>query len=357
MQLMEESAGVAANRYFNQGGVNKDNQKVCAVTSRLERMTFLHPVHVGDVAKAHAEVVFASRHTVAVSVTVTAERMAWSSNNTRDEKDSGLICNRALLWLTGVVLPQDDDVQASLHKINPKHYARALAPPFPIPEKDSNPAAHQAFQRAAEAYEARKQNALATEDDSDLSDPESDPQLEGGNSDATAFSPDDSAVELVQVMLPSDRTTQSGLVGGGVVMKLMDNASGVAAIRHCGTNVVTIAVDGVDFKDSILIGDVLKVKARPTFCSSKSIEMEVSVVAERFLPNDGALTRHEIVTTQRAYFTFVSLPPQPSHDQPVASLPIRPLKLQTAMDRAKFVSGKRRYEQRKLERQQSQTRR
>lgn len=344
MQLMEESAGVAANRYFNHS--HRDKSRVCAVTSRVERMTFLHPVHVGDVAKAHAEVVFASQHTVAVSVTVTAERMAWSSSTRDEEEDSGLICNRALVWLTGVVLPGDSD-QASVQKTNPKYFARALAPPFPIPNQETNPVTWKAYKRAAQAYETRKHSAAAMEDDSD-SDCDSD-GLEEDSSDMSALSPDDSAVELVQVMLPSDCTTQSGLVGGGVVMKLMDNASGVAAVRHCGTNVVTIAVDGVNFEASV----VLKVKARPTFSSSKSIEMEVSVVAERFLPSngDGALTRHEIVTTQRAYFTFVSLPSHDDHQAPVASLPMRPLRLRSDRDRAIYAAGKRRYEQRKLERQ------
>ena len=132
-------------------------------------------------------------------------------------------------------------------------------------------------------------------------------------------------------------------------MKLMDNACGVAAVRHCGTNIVTIAVDGVNLVAPVLLGDVLRVRARPTFTSSHSMEIEVSVVAERFqATEEGALRRHEIVTTERAYFTFVSLPLQPTSK--VSSLPMRPLVLSTAQDRSKFEAGRRRYEDRKARR-------
>lgn len=357
MQLMEEAAGVAANRYFNQ--VSHGPNKVCALTSRVERMAFLHPVHVGDVSKVHAEVVFASTHTVAVSVTVSAERLAWSklpqsSTVQSAEEDQNLICNRALLWLVGVVLPEQH--HASVHEINPKHYARALAPPFPIPDQDTDPLAWKSYQRAEQTYETRKRKAeLLGEDGTSTS--ESDTELEtfdetsatSSPSDA-CFTPEYSAVELVQVVLPSDCMTQTGLVSGGFVMKLMDNACGVAAVRHCGTNIVTISVDCVNLKAPVLMGDVLRVKAIPTFTSSKSMEIEVCVVAERFLLNeDGVLTRHEIVTTQRAYFTFVSLPLSSEGATP-SSLPMRPLVLRTPQDHVKFEAGKRRYEYRKQQR-------
>ena len=91
-------------------------------------------------------------------------------------------------------------------------------------------------------------------------------------------------------------------------MKLMDNASGVVAVRHCGTNVVTVSVDTIDLVKPVMLGDILKITAKPVFASAKSIEILVSVVAERFSQTpEGKLERQEIVSTKQAYFTFVSL--------------------------------------------------
>ena len=406
MKMMEEAAGVAANRYFNSATTanhatktpsrstnTTTSTRVCAVTSRVERMTFQHPVHVGDVAKVRAQVVFASLHTVAVSVQVTAERMAWSTSTTSARMDTAeadggcreeTVCNRALVWLVGVVLPADPSL--SVHKLNPKLYARALAPPFPVPDPTHDLRGWNAYQRASQAYEARKRASLTIPGSSfDEAIPYVSSSSSSSSADAAiathpssttstprvCFTPEYSAVELVQVMLPSDCTTNTGLVGGGVVMKLMDNACGVVAVRHCGTNVVTVSVDCVNLVSPVLLGDVLRVQARPTFTSSHSLEIQVSVIAERYTPSSSTedtttangsddsmdpcptatrqgehrLIRQEIVTTEWAYFTFVSLPLQPSQTSP-SSLSMRPLVLKTPSDHEQFEQGKQRYERR-----------
>jgi len=49
------------------------------------------------------------------------------------------------------------------------------------------------------------------------------------------------------LMLPSD-CYSNGQVQGGVVLKLMDNAAGVVAARHCRSNVVTVNIDAVNFR-------------------------------------------------------------------------------------------------------------
>lgn len=38
-------------------------------------------------------------------------------------------------------------------------------------------------------------------------------------------------------------------------MKLMDEVAGIVAARHCNTNVVTIAVDAIDFHRKIKKGE------------------------------------------------------------------------------------------------------
>ena len=75
-------------------------------------------------------------------------------------------------------------------------------------------------------------------------------------------------------MLPSD-CTSTGIVFGGVVMKLMDNAAGIAASRHCRSNVVTASLDALDCMALIHNGDLVHVTATPLFTSSRSLEIEV----------------------------------------------------------------------------------
>lgn len=245
MKMMEEAAGVAANRYFNNCSTTSNSmkstttttttttQRVCALTSRVEGMTFHHPVHVGDVAKVRAEVVFSSLHTVAVSVEVTAERMPWStpatttSSSSRsdiitNDDDGGCweesVCNKALVWLVGVVLPDGQSI--SVHQLNPKAYARALAPKFPIPNNPSSQDAASSsgsgaslwtsYQRAAKAYEARKLASSSVPGSSfDEATPYETTEAPVKNissyihNDASSggpacFTPDSTAVELVQ---------------------------------------------------------------------------------------------------------------------------------------------------------------
>lgn len=113
-------------------------------------------------------------------------------------------------------------------------------------------------------------------------------------------------------------------------------------MRHCGTNVVTVSVDAMDLVSPVLLGDILRIRARPIFASKKSIEIEVRVIAERFSQNEsGKFERKEIVSTKQAYFTFVSL------GQTGKALPMRPLALQSDQEQSLFQQGKQRYEQRK----------
>ncbi|CAB9516510.1 Cytosolic acyl coenzyme A thioester hydrolase [Seminavis robusta] len=370
MQLMEEAAGVAANRYFS---VHK-HQRIVALLSRVERLTFQHPIHVGDVAQATAKVVYASPHSVAVCVQVRAERMPWSTasgiSSSRDKpKEYGddTICNRALLWLVGAILPKTSH---SVHQINPKQYTRALAPPFPVPSKEQDWEAWINYQQASDLYQQSKRKCdninEEAEDEMDKDELATQPQVVQETTATTQqqsslplqkLTPDHSAVELVQVMLPADCVSSTGLVAGGVVMKLMDNACGVVAVRHCGTNTVTVSVNCVNLVSPVLLGDILKIRARPVFTSAKSIEIMVKVTAERFSLDDssGTLMRQEIVTAEQAFFTFVALPivmsssnnNNRSDGSVIASLPMTPLHLESPDDQALYEQRRVKYKQRK----------
>lgn len=89
-----------------------------------------------------------------------------------------------------------------------------------------------------------------------------------------------SEVTMAQVMLP-EQANPAGFVHGGELMKLMDNAAGVAAVRHCHGNVVTARVEEMEFNEPVRIGSLVIVHARLFFVSRSSMWVRVEVETER----------------------------------------------------------------------------
>ena len=91
-----------------------------------------------------------------------------------------------------------------------------------------------------------------------------------------------SAVELAQEMLPNQANV-AGVVHGGELMKLMDNAAGVVATRHCRSNVVLASVENIKFHTPVHIGNLVIVHGKITFTSRSSMEVQIEVEAEDLL--------------------------------------------------------------------------
>ena len=92
----------------------------------------------------------------------------------------------------------------------------------------------------------------------------------------------------------------AGFVHGGVVMRLCDEAAGIAAIRHCGLRIVTAAVDRMTFASPIHIAELVTCRAKVNAAWRTSMEVGVRVEAEN--PRSGDV-RH----TSTAYLTMVAL--------------------------------------------------
>ena len=84
---------------------------------------------------------------------------------------------------------------------------------------------------------------------------------------------------LVRWMNVTD-ANNAGHIQGGAVMKLCDEAAGLAAIRHARQRVVTAAVDRVTFLHPVYVGEVLTLSASVNAVWSTSIEVGVRVEAE-----------------------------------------------------------------------------
>lgn len=109
----------------------------------------------------------------------------------------------------------------------------------------------------------------------------------------------ESQVILVQLMEITDANLL-GIVHGGVVMKLVDTAAGLAAMKHCGGPAVTVAMDEMSFLAPVHVGDTVTVLASVNDAGNTSLEVGVSVESEQVLT--GKRTH-----TSSAYLVFVAL--------------------------------------------------
>ena len=126
---------------------------------------------------------------------------------------------------------------------------------------------------------------------------------------------EESSVVMSQLMTHQD-TNLAGNVHGGVIMKLIDTAAGVAAVRHARSNVVTASIDRLDFHHPVFVGDLLTLRATLNFIGRTSMEVGVRVETEN--PMTG-VRRH----TASAYLTYVAL------DRDGRPMPLPPLILET----------------------------
>ena len=104
---------------------------------------------------------------------------------------------------------------------------------------------------------------------------------------------------LAHWMGPADANS-AGFVHGGTVMKLVDEAAGLAAVRHSRSRVVTASVDRMTFLVPVHVGELVTFTATVNAAWRTSMEVGVRVEAES--PLTGAV-RH----TSTAYLTMVAV--------------------------------------------------
>ncbi len=109
----------------------------------------------------------------------------------------------------------------------------------------------------------------------------------------------DSSVVISRIMLPDDANAM-GIVHGGVIMKEIDNAAGVTAVRHTRKICVTASIDRLDFYKPAFIGNLVTIKAGINYTGKTSMEIGARVQTEDLLT--GVKTH-----LASAYLTFVAL--------------------------------------------------
>ena len=109
----------------------------------------------------------------------------------------------------------------------------------------------------------------------------------------------DSETTLVQLM-EITHANISGIVHGGEVMKLVDTAAGIAAMKHAGGMCVTASMDQMSFLHPVRVGDLVTVRASVNDVGTTSLEVGVRVEVENVVSGE---RKH----TSSAYLVFVAL--------------------------------------------------
>jgi acyl-CoA hydrolase len=148
----------------------------------------------------------------------------------------------------------------------------------------------------------------------------------------------ESRAQLIRWMGITDANS-AGNVHGGTIMKLCDEAAGLAAIKHSRRRVVTVAMDRMNFLVPIYIGDLVTFSSMVNAAWRTSMEIGVRVDAEN--PHTG-----EVRHTNTAYLTMVAL------DEQADPTPVPPAVATTATEQRRMREAELRRANRLAEREQ-----
>jgi acyl-CoA hydrolase len=139
-----------------------------------------------------------------------------------------------------------------------------------------------------------------------------------------------SAISMSQVVWP-DMAGRAGFAHGGEIMKLMDGAAGVVAVKHSHRDSVTARVEGINFYQPIRLYDLVTVNGCLTFVGRSSMEVLVEVWAEN-------IAKETKVHALTAYFIMVAV------DEMGKPAEVPPLILTSDREKTMWEKGKKRYQ-------------
>lgn len=161
------------------------------------------------------------------------------------------------------------------------------------------------------------------------------------NSSQQAKSVSQSRTLLTELMVPA-YSNFGGKVHGGFMLSLMDKAAYSCATRHSQSYCVTVAMDDIDFRYPVEVGDLVTLEACVHFVGNTSMVIGIEVRAENTV-------KGEIRHTNTSYVTMVA------QDENGASRQVPPLLLENETEVRNFHAAITRREANKSLREQMNT--
>src|SRR5262245_39731765 len=124
-------------------------------------------------------------------------------------------------------------------------------------------------------------------------------------------------VAIQVIMMPADVNPQ-GTIFGGVILSYIDQAGAIGARREvvraggCTPMRLTVAMNRVEFKKPVLVGDVVRFLTRLVRIGRTSITMHIDVEAER---------GSDVLHVTEAELVYVAVDPTTAERRPVALFP------------------------------------
>jgi uncharacterized protein (TIGR00369 family) len=139
-----------------------------------------------------------------------------------------------------------------------------------------------------------------------------------------------SKTTITELMIPA-YANFGGKIHGGILLSLMDKVAYACSAKHAAGYCVTVAIDNVEFRAPVEVGDLVHLNAAVNYVGRSSIVIGIRVVAENI--ETGAL-RH----TNTSYFTMVA------KDKMGVPRDVPPLILETEEEVRRFMEAMKRKE-------------
>lgn len=142
--------------------------------------------------------------------------------------------------------------------------------------------------------------------------------------------PRESEIKTSKLMMPNDANF-AGHVHGGVILEFVDQVAYICAVRHSESYCVTAAVDRVDFKMPINVGELVHFDAKIIYVGKTSMDIKIEISAED-------LKTRKIRHTNTCYATKVAV------DEKMNPKEVPELMLETEEDKKLWKDAVRRRE-------------
>lgn len=107
-----------------------------------------------------------------------------------------------------------------------------------------------------------------------------------------------SRTTITELMIPA-YANFGGKIHGGILLSLMDKVAYACAAKHAGAYVVTVSVDGVNFREPVSVGELVSLHASVNHVGRTSLVVGIRVESENVITGE---KKH----TNTSYFTMVA---------------------------------------------------